>query len=312
LSGYAANIGKRHEPVEVILRGYRSPAQQYAAINHYEQLAGRICEDYARDPPPENRRYKSELRDPALTRRQALTAEERIKVNNADSGVHWVKVTFESAEAADTAMSVSPQSILGHVVYCEPYHGIPPNRDEAVVDTSVNGNGSEYLRSPSKRRHDRTASYNNRQSQRLDIDAGASQQSQASSRTADTTTMTSDGSTRTVSSGTITGNDDAPLAAPPAANPDNEFCTAIPTARKMRLLPAEQALLPQSTYTQRLMSQIPFLKWFNGTMIGNEVPRTETGEFDWDKASLYWKFIYWLDSSFGLFGGEIVNADKED
>ncbi|KAJ8124912.1 hypothetical protein O1611_g8728 [Lasiodiplodia mahajangana] len=30
------------EPVEMILRGYASPSQQYAAINHYEQLAGRI------------------------------------------------------------------------------------------------------------------------------------------------------------------------------------------------------------------------------------------------------------------------------
>ena len=63
---------------------------------------------------------------------------------------------------------------------------------------------------------------------------------------------------------------------------------------------------------QRVINAIPFVKWFGGSMIGNEVPRTETGEFDWSKASLYWKLIWWLDATIGLFGGDVLNADKDD
>src|SRR4029079_9891399 len=119
---------------ELILRGYRSSTQQYAAIAHYESLAGLILEDYPREPPSSQRRYKSELRDPAFTRRRNLTADERALVNRADGGEHWVKVTFESTEAANAAFYASPQSILGYFVYAEPYRGMPPAKDEACPD----------------------------------------------------------------------------------------------------------------------------------------------------------------------------------
>jgi hypothetical protein len=63
---------------------------------------------------------------------------------------------------------------------------------------------------------------------------------------------------------------------------------------------------------QRVMSAIPILGWFGGSMIGNEVPRTDLGDFDWNRASLYWKVIWWLDFYFRLFGGDMLNADKDD
>jgi len=66
------------EPTEIILRGFKS-AHQYAAIKQYENIAGRICEDYPREPPLEQRRYKSDLRDPASLRPSALTSEEKAK-----------------------------------------------------------------------------------------------------------------------------------------------------------------------------------------------------------------------------------------
>lgn len=314
---------QKQVPTEVILRGYRSSQQQYAAINRFEQIGGRICEDYPRDPPAENRRYKSELRDPAFTRRRALTLEERAKVNRADGGEHWVKVTFESGEAADMAIYSSPQSILGHLVYAEPYHGIAPARDEAIVETSNDDNGlDDRFRSPSRRtrRHGKTGSISAlpRSFSNPVLGDGldsSPDRSQISSRTADTATMTSATESATAtssSSGTVNGAVTTGADVTHGAVTDSDFCRAIPTARKVRLLPAEQALLPQPSYTQRVLNRIPFLRWFSGSMIGNEVPRTETGEFDWDKASLYWKFICWLDSAFGLFGGEILNADKDD
>lgn len=304
------------EPTEIILRGYRNALQQYAAIDRFEQVAGRICEDYPRDPPVENRRYKGELRDPAYTRRRALTAEERAKVNKADGGEHWVKVTFESADAAELAISASPLSIHGYLVYAEPYHGIPPSRDEAVVDGS-NGDLGTPVMNGRRQSHHKTASFGHRRG----FSGFGEEGSSVSSRTADTGTVSSDvTSSATMSSATVRGgsglgftdNNNALERQGQGQATSSEFSRVIPTARKVKLLPAEQALLPQKSAYQRILAWIPLLSWFSGSMIGNEVPRTETGEFDWNKASLYWKLICWFDMMFGLFGGEIEHADKDE
>ncbi|KAK7734750.1 hypothetical protein SLS53_007856 [Cytospora paraplurivora] len=332
-------------PTEIILRGFKNTDQQYAAINHYEQIAGRICEDYPRDPPFEIRRYKSDLRDPGFTRRRALTPDERARVNRADSGEHWVKVTFESSQAAEAAVFSSPQAVLGHLVYAEPYRGLPPLRDEAVPDATTAALGDEVpagwrrpgqggnrtageLRAPFA-----PAGVLPREVLAADDDAvevGLSPpHSQTSSRTVESGTVNgSTSSSNTVTGPTSYGGVTAPpatasasasasaIALAPAAAPapveDSVYCRRIPTARRAVLLPAEQALLPQQSYAQRLLSGIPFLTWFSGSMIGNEVPRTAEGDFDWVHASLYWKFICWLDLVFRLFGGEIVSPDKDD
>lgn len=333
-----AQLSKKHHPTEVILRGYRSVSHQYAAINHYEQLAGRICEDYPRDPPAENRRYKSELRDPLYARRRPLTADERALVNKADGGEHWVKVTFESAEAAEAAITASPQVLLGHIVYAEPYNGIPPARDEAIPDnTAFINNGV----TPAANNNNRRGSSGQQQQQQprsrvtmtnpytsyLDN----TQQSPSSSRTADTGTISEDSSATITSAamgavaGAFThGFDSLAHSAAGGAhqlgtavdvaegNMDSEFCRAIPTVRKAKLLPVDQALLPAPSYTQRALNHVPLFRWFTGNMIGNEVPRTETGEFDWDRASLYWKLMWWLDARLWLFRGEVLSADKDE
>ncbi|RDA95337.1 hypothetical protein CP533_3461 [Ophiocordyceps camponoti-saundersi (nom. inval.)] len=273
-------------PVEMILRGYRSTAQQYAAIAHYESLAGPILEDYPRDPPATQRRWQSALRDPALTQRsrtrrtRVLGPEERALVNRADGGAHWIKITFESADAANAAAVASPQPILGHLVFAEPYRGLPPARDEPCLDVVVD------------------EGYRERRVQSTTVNA-----SRSSSQTVDTATMTP-------SSVTIT----EPLPpAPPTPRAENDiFCRRIPSARRAHLLPAEQALLPQPSAVQRFVSSVPFVRWFSGSMIGNEVPRTEVGDFDWARASLYWKCIWWLDNTFGLFGGDVSSVDKDE
>lgn len=302
-----AQLSNKNHPTEVILRGYRSVSQQWAAINHYEQLAGRICEDYPRDPPAENRRYKSELRDPLYARRRPLTADERALVNKADGGEHWVKVTFESAEAAEAAITASPQALLGHLVFAEPYDGIPPARDEAVPDnTAFINNGITPAIAPrrgsSGQQPRSRVTMANPYTSYLDNN-GTQNPSPSSSRTADTGTISEDTSSATITSaamgavaGAFTHGMDSLAhstaggahhlsAVVDAQNPDSEFCRAIPTVRKAKLLPVDQALLPAPSYTQRALNHVPLFKWFSGNMIGNEVPRTETGEFDWDRAS---------------------------
>ncbi|CAM1506265.1 Fc.00g059060.m01.CDS01 [Cosmosporella sp. VM-42] len=299
-------------PVELILRGYRSSTQQYAAISHYEGLAGTILEDYPREPPTTQRRYKSELRDPAFTRRRTLSSDERALVNRADGGEHWVKVTFESTEAGETALFASPQRILGHLVYAESYRGIPPAKDEACPDVDTLVDDHERSRSmpalpgtPGRKSFGgMPTSFNSRL---LDL---SPPHSQTSSQTMNTGTISnSHTSSVTVTEPTTTTSGLEPLE---IRDEDSIFCRRIPTARKAKLLPAEQALLPQQSVMQRFLNAIPFVKWFGGSMIGNEVPRTDLGEFDWNKASLYWKLIWWLDITFGLFQGDVVNAGKDD
>lgn len=298
------------EPIEVILRGYASPAQQYAAINQYEQIAGRICEDYSREPPVEARRYKSDLRDPALTRRQPLTKAEREKVNKVASGEHWVKVTFESQEAASTALYASPQKILGHLVYAEPYRSLPPMENAAVVDVVGDaGMFEDNIRSNSFRERPRRPSQAGR---RLDRTRRASPPgSQASSETLNSATVSA--SSTTISTATVTGFEGEALETPAETEAAPQVRgRLIPSARRIKLLPADEALKKSPSWSESLLLWMPLLGWFSGAMIGNEVPRNEMGEFDYNRASFYWKVMYMLDYWFRLFGHELVSGDKDD
>lgn len=317
-------------PVELTLRGYRSSTQQYAAISHYEELAGLILEDYPRDPPTTQRRYKSDLRDPAYTRRRNLTADERALVNRADGGEHWVKVTFESSDAANAAVYASPQRILGHLVYAEPYRGVAPARDEPCVDVGdfyADGIAPGVGVGGLSRSHSVPANVGEGGSRRSMVGGGLptsfssrlldlnAQESRRSSDTLETATFSaSRASTNTAidpwassTVGAATGAERIDI--PPE---DSIFFQRMPSVRRTRLLPVEQALLPQQSVMQRFVSSVPFFNWFGGSMIGNEVPRTQSGEFDWNRASLYWKIIWWLDATFGLFKGDVYSIDKDD
>ncbi|CZR51810.1 uncharacterized protein PAC_01687 [Phialocephala subalpina] len=308
-SGTSSRFTKQahKEPTEVILRGFLS-TQQYAAIREYERIAGRICEDYPRDAPIEQRRFKADLRDPAALRRTPMTPEEKAKALRFAGGEHWIKVTFESAEAAEIAIESSPQTILGHLIYAELYRGVPPTQDEAISAIGKTrtpkksaqnlGAASGFAASQAARSSTLPRSFNTPAMR--EVGRGGSSlsppESQTSSHTLDTATVAS-----TTSSATITGTQ----------NPDELlFCRKIPTARRIQLLPAEQALLPQESFTKRLISQIPLVSWFSRDVIGSTLPTTEHGEIDWKNASFYWKCVWIIDSWTGWFG--VYGNDKEE
>lgn len=323
------------EPAEVILRGYASPSQQYAAISHYEQLAGRICEDYSREPPFEARRYKSDLRDAALTRRQPLTKAEREKVNKIAGGEHWIKVTFESQEAANAALFASPQVILGHLVFAEPYRSLPPMENSPVVENVARAGIYEEIYRPKPHRdHSRRPSQPRTNTgrtlpksylsfppdpapSRVRNQPGAWPSELAGSQepTPSVESATVSATSTTISTATVTGSDfrmeedDEPMM---DVNGTTTLSRRIPGARRIKLLPADAALKQSPTWSESMLTLIPLLGWFSGAMIGNEVPRNEVGEFDLNRASLYWKIMYFLDYWFRLFGHELVSGDKED
>lgn len=303
----AIDISTRYvhkEPTEVILRGFKS-TQQYAAIREYERIAGRICEDYPRDPPIEQRKYKADLRASSSLRKKPMSAEEKSKALRFAGGEHWIKITFESAEAAEIAIESSPQSIMGHIVSAELYRGVPPTSDEEVL-------ASVEQKVPRAERFGRGGSGALPKSLTTPnlfrvADSLSPPGSNTSSHTLDSATL----STATATSATITLGSQRAQSQPAAPQEDNNlYCRRIPTAKRIQLLPAEQALLPQQSYTQRLLAKIPLISWLSSDIIGNQVPKTENGEFDWAKASLYWKLIWWLDGITGWF--DVVGSDKED
>jgi len=249
-------------------------------------------------------------------RLKPLTAEEKVKALKFAGGKHWIKVTFESSEAAEIAVEASPQTILGQIVFAELYRGIPPTSDEPIDASTkqrtpradrfaaslggasgVDGRKglSRSSATPSMREINRNGN-------------SFSPESQASTFTVDSGTVASTGT----SSSTITG---FPLSnlqpqTQPQAGEELVYCRRIPTAKRMKLLPAEQALLPQPSFTKQLVSKIPIISWLSADIIGNSVPRTEQGDFDWDKASLYWKFVWWVDSMTGWF--DVCGNDKDE
>lgn len=309
-TGSYSRFSKKHPPkipTEVILRGYKS-SQQYAAIQEYERIGGRICEDYPRDPPLEQRRYKSDIRDPASMRLKPLTAEEKVKALKFAGGKHWIKVTFESAEAAEIAVEASPQTILGQIVYAELYRGVPPTSDEPIsadgkqrTPRSDRFSGASAASGVDGRRGlPRSATTGSMQEINRN-NFSFSPESQASTFTVESGTVASSGT----SSATLTHN-----LPPSQPGPELVYCRRIPTAKRMKLLPAEQALLPQPSFTKQIVSKIPIISWLSADIIGNAVPRTEQGDFDWDKASLYWKFVWWVDSMTGWF--DVCGNDKDE
>lgn len=309
------------EPTEVMLRGFKS-SEQYAAIREYERIGGRICEDYPRDAPLEQRRYKADLRDPASLRRKRMTPEEKAKALKFAGGDTWIKVTFESHEAAETAIDASPQVIHGHMVYAEMYRGIPPSSDkeipansfrptaQGIFGTASMGPAAGQHAPPSSRRQASTLPRSYTTSAISDPKRGGQSLSPPTSHTSSSTldTNTLSNTSGTLSSATVTG-----FTSQQSNNQQtsqSQFCTRIPTAKKIQLLPAEQALLPQQSYGQRIVKSLPIIGWFTNDIIGSSVPRTETGEFDWKAASMYWKLMWWIDSWTGWL--EIANNEKEE
>ncbi|KZF20849.1 hypothetical protein L228DRAFT_270122 [Xylona heveae TC161] len=311
------------QPTEVILYGY-FPDTQWRAIELYERIsAGMICEDYPRLPPPERIKYKSSFQNIQAVLPRPLTREETKRARRYAGGESWIKVTFDSQEAADRACHFSPQSCGGCWVYAEPYRGVGPKEDVPLPVTEADAPDTLLGTPRPNRNNSRTNLSFGAAAQRSNSNSNSNISGLPRSFTTNTLSLPSQAppppsSSSTASSGTVTDFPVAP-AVPAAATKlprstsqpvfssgalatstsNGEMSRRIPGVRRAVLLPAEQALLPQPSRTQRLMSQIPILGWFSGEVIGTAVPRLDNGEFDWVRASFWWRICYWIDLHFG-------------
>ncbi|KAF2404325.1 hypothetical protein EJ06DRAFT_470641 [Trichodelitschia bisporula] len=287
------------QPTEVMLYGFPSHLQ-YAAIDFFERVSGgAVYEDYERNPP--HSRYNLALSHSAR-RSGPIPPAALAKKNAFAGGAHWIKVTFDSPEAAGAACHYSPRVISGYLVHAEMYRCHPPVVGDIVLPAT-----EEAVRSA-------TASPD-RRSDTLRPTVSDT----VSSATATATQATAEPEDPFVTSTPLPARKPSlhvhrsRTPGTPAMSTGMSSGTAlrIRGAKRAVLLPAEQALLPAPSRWQRTVGAWPLVGLLfggAGEVIGSQVPRTETGEFDWVAAGWYWWFWacvdYWLGTGFCGLGGE--------
>ncbi|OAL49977.1 hypothetical protein IQ07DRAFT_510092 [Pyrenochaeta sp. DS3sAY3a] len=324
-AGGATTSGAVKEPKEVILYGYSSDAQ-WAAISYYEKVSsGLIYEEYDREPY--NPKFGYSFASQRSIHYRTLSKSALRKVNEFVGGEHWIKVTFDSAEAAERACHYSPKSIQGWIVYAEPYRGTGPTGGDRAIRAEAGGVSQ-------------TASPNTLSSGTVG-GRGASQ----SSATASTATATASiaplqnpvprSTTEPLfarTAGTFPSHLDTPVDPAPTQTHDQMTSTSTGTALNPRsaratlrlkganvkpavFLPQEKAFLPAPPRWQQTFGSLPIIGWVIGSgqgIIGDQVPRKPDGTFDEKSASLYWRMWYSVDSCFGTDFCGVKEAEYDD
>jgi hypothetical protein len=304
------------DPTEVLLYGY-GPDLQWSALASYEKISGGLVyEEYDREPY--NPRFGGYSFSASRTSHYRTLSKSALrKVNEYVGGDHWIKVTFDSAEAAERACHYSPKVVQGYTVYAEMYRGMGPHGGDRAIRAEVNGTSQ-------------IASPGTMSSGTVGPRGGTSQSSAtASSATATAPQRLLPRSTTEPSfraSGAFPSHvDDMPLAPYEQLEqhqaldlstiPAQTTTTALhPRSGRATLrlkganvkpavfLPQEKAFLPAKPRWQQTFGSLPIIGWVIGSgqgIIGDHVPRKEDGSFDVVSASLYWRVWYMVDNCFG-------------
>ena len=298
------SMSANKQPTQIIIFGY-SLESQWAALDFYEKGSyGMICEDYAREPPTGAKRFPSTFSSPHS--RRPLTKPEKTMVFKYDGGESWVKVTLDSAEAAERAIELSPVQIYGHWVYAQLYRGIGPERDEPIPVQE----GERGLRQPRPKPQTVGPSYTQRGNPQQESGATLPRSFAPSAHAPPDQSHDTSPSSSTATSGTATGVEYPDLRQrnvpqPTDANqPDQtqnnpRMMRHFPDTPRTVLRPASEAFLPQQTWWERQVKWMSEMGLIPGEVIGSGIPLLDDGRPDLGKASFYWRFFYWIDSHFG-------------
>jgi hypothetical protein len=241
-----------------------------------------------------------------------LSKEALLKKNQYHGGEHWIKVTFDSAEAAERACYYSPHTLNGYLIHAEPYRGVGPSApDEAILATpqavesakaSPSQRSSTTLQrmtpSMSETATSATATATGTQP---DLNPPSTPTPRPRSALTSSTLLSSSQTALSTTAGASTA-----LYKSPAKTP------RIRGAKRAILHPAEKALLPAPSPWQRLFTSLPLVGLLFGSgssIIGDHVPTDSNGNFDKSKASLYWLFWFWVD---WLFWSDFCGLKGED
>ncbi len=309
------NVAQRHapshtkEPTQIMVYGYPA-SRQYAAIDRYEKCSGgMICEDYEREPPVELQRYPNTFSASQSVHPRPLTKQEKALAFKYDGGNHWIKLTCDSAEAAARAVELSPLHIYGHWVYAELYNGKAPESDEPILITEDDRRQGPFNSPRPPRRSSQTlsAAFSQHTSTQMRATSTLPRSYQmGATGQAETQAAHEAGSVSpsTASSATATGPEYPNLRnRHPSQNPQDTPAPAsdeiIPGVPRYVLRPASEAFLPQPTWMERQVQWLGAQGLIPTDFIGERLPLLDNGDFDWAKASWYWRVCYWFDSHLG-------------
>ena len=306
-------------PTQVSLYGF-APGTHWDSINFYERASrGYICEDYDRDPPIERRRIPNAFAAGQMVHARPLTRQEAVLARQYHGGNCWIKVTFDSAEAANRAIECSPHLIQGHWVYAVLFHGAAPDvPDEPIpLQAADLPNGSFDGAAPAPRTSKSLGpsfAHKNRVQKRSNATlprsfANASRVREDGQEARDVTPQSSSTATSATATAPEYPNIRNRLARPQRGNEvaqnavrpprDPRFYAHFPDVPRIPLRPAHEAFLPQPSKWDRLVRKLRAMGLLPTDPIGDGPPFLDNGEFDWVSASFYWKVFYWLDSHLG-------------
>lgn len=277
---------------------------------------GIICEDYERKAP--NSRFPDTYSAPAPGR--TLTKVERSLAAQYRGGECWIKVTFDSAEAAERAIHCSPHRIDGHWVYAQEFRGVGPEIDEPILvrkdetlPVSTPAHRPSQTLGPSFGQssgiQERTIntlprSFTTNSSGSNTIDQRGNENVSLSSSTASSATATA----TDVNYPNLRNRHQAPIdesLTSSTRQPNESIMSGRQTLRhfpdipRTNIRPASEAFLPQASWPEKGLSRLVNTGLIPGDFIGSGPPRLPNGDFNYSLASYYWRFFHWLDIIFG-------------
>lgn len=321
-------------PTECLLYGYAGKSSEWKVLSKFEKIVspGFICEDYSREDPNLFLSSNSPLAfsRSSIVVRNNLSREAIKKSRVYMGGQHWIKVTFDSYQAAERAIHYSPVEIDGYLVHCEMWSGKGPLAD-AAMPIGPEGQDSASLIRPDSGRKVRTLSASRSanilsgsksalagferayqtlpKSQTLpDLQfrqPGALDDASVTSTTASSATATEFSPPPQSPTGTSNLRSRSVPSLPARKVEDlsqSEYMTHI-KVKKAVLRPISEALPPQPSFGERILRSIPIVSWFvggnkgtagNAGIIGEGPLLREDGS--WDPANgWYWSFWHNVD-----------------
>ena len=277
---------------------------------------GIICEDYERKAP--DRRFPDTYSAPAPGR--TLTKIERSLAAQYRGGECWIKVTFDSIEAAERAIHCSPHRIDGHWVYAQEFRGVGPEFDEPILvrrDDTLQASAQSHW--PSQTLGPSFGQFSGIQGRTINtLPRSFTTKSSGSYTNGQRGNENASLSSSTASSATATATDvNYPNLGNRRQAPIEESLTSstrkpnesnissrhtlrhFPDIPRTNIRPASEAFLPQPSWSEKGFGRLVNAGLFPGDFIGSGPPRLPNGEFDYDLASYYWRFFHWLDITFG-------------
>lgn len=326
-------------PTECVLYGYAGKTSEWKVLSKFEKIVspGIICEDYSREDPNLFLSSNSPLAfsRSSIVVRDNLSREAIKKSRVYMGGQHWIKITFDSYQAAERAIHYSPVDIDGYLVHCEMWTGKGPAADVALP-VGPEGQDAANLIRPDTSRKARTLSA----SRSANVLSGTQStlagferayQTLPKSQTLPDLQYRQPGSLDDLSTTSTTASSATATAfSPPPQSPtgtsnlrsrstpqlpsqvkdlatQSEYMTHIKVKRAV-LRPISEALPPQPSFGERVLRSIPIVSWFVGGnkgttggsdgIIGEGPLLKEDGS--WDPANgWYWSFWHGVDDWLG-------------